>query len=491
MTMNISANSSIETIRAQWKQGGGDEVKSVTEQDGLLILEEEDGDVFTKVGGQWVQSSTSALSSDATERKKQLEEQKELNQAKAQKLDEKIQTLAEEIKTDVNKAMEEMERISDEQIENTNDLTQRLLKQLESGTITQAEFEAKLQTGIQALGIDAKVAVQVAKLTNANNRVSLIELLANEIGILCRQNKSIDAQIKVCDKQIAEQEAAKKCDPIGFEVNGTKYEFFIDKDKNGLLSNAKEFLGAENGWSEMESLDADKDGQVNGDELSSLMVVVTQPNGEQVVMPATQLFEEGDAINLSSYKTADTQSLEGTGITNNILGTDAEGNNANELVGTFGLTFKGSSVTTGYQTLDDMNWLSSNYNFSDNFFKNDESFINDSYKTTISELRTMVQSAMEQLGFSKDMIAQMTELSYQIAKLDAEKIQLDIEAEAQEELAAKRAEEEAAEELKAEEAAAEEEAKAEEAAEEAAEAEASEDTNNPFNKKLLEEELAA
>lgn len=494
--MNVSLNSSLETIRADWQKNGGDTVKSVSEEDGLMILEEEDGDVFTKISGQWVQASASTLSSNATERKEQLEKEKAVNEEKIKKLDEQIQTISEEVKKDVEKAMEEIDRISEAQIENTNNLTKQLLKQLENGTISQAQFEARLQSGIVALGVDSKIAAQVAKLTNANNRVSLIELLANEIGTLVKKNKSIDSQIKVCDTQIAAEEAAKKaaeecppppkCDPIGFELGGVKYEFFIDKDKNGMLSNAKEFLGAENGWSEMQSLDADKDGAVDRNELSSLMVVVSKPGGEQIVMPATQLFKEGDSINLNSYKTAESQTLEGTGITNNILGTTAEGKNLNELVGTFGLTLNGSTVTTGYQTLDDMNWLNENYNFSDNFFKNDSTMINEDYKATIDELRTMVQNAMEQLGFSKDMVAEMTELSYEIAKLDAEKIKLEAESAAQEEIAAKLAEEEAAAEAAAaEEAETETEGTTDEPPVE------TEDSTNPFTRKLPEEELAA
>ena len=143
MANGINGTSSIDQIRDNWVKYGGDAVANITEEDGLFILEEEDGDVFTKVGGQWVQAGNTAGAQTPEQRKQMLEEQKKANEAKIAKLDERIQAMAEEVRENVAKAMEEMEQITQDQIKETENLTTELLKKLSGGEITQEEFEAK------------------------------------------------------------------------------------------------------------------------------------------------------------------------------------------------------------------------------------------------------------------------------------------------------------------------------------------------------------
>lgn len=436
VAMNINGNLSVESIMANWQKNGGDAVKLVSDNDGLWTIEEEDGDRFTFTAGQWTQSVSGK--EDPKVSKDKLEKEKALNEEKIKQLEAKIETMTEQVRKEIADATEKIEEITQEQMDKVQTTVDRLLEQLENGDITQEEFQAKMLSGLTDSGVDALIAGQVCKITNANNNVSMIEKLAHEIGILVNKNCSIDKEIKVMEEKIA-CTPPPKCDPIGFELDGVKYEFFVDKDQNGLLSNSKEFLGAENGWDEMSGLDADGDGKVEQSEMSTLMVVVTGKDGVQTVVPASSLFTEEDSIDLVSYKTADSQSLDGTGITNDILGAKGDGTNSNDLVGTFGLTFKGRAVNTGYQTLDSVDWLNQNYNFSDNLIGTENSFVGAGHKMLIAELRTMVTDAMKQLGFSESAIAEMTALSRQYAADASKVIMLEADAKAKEEIAAREA----------------------------------------------------
>ena len=71
--MQVNGLNSIDKIKEDWAKYGGDTVANITDENGLFVLEEEDGDVFTKVGGQWVQAGN-ATSTDPETRKQQLEQ---------------------------------------------------------------------------------------------------------------------------------------------------------------------------------------------------------------------------------------------------------------------------------------------------------------------------------------------------------------------------------------------------------------------------------
>ena len=108
-------------------------------------------------------------------------------------------------------------------------------------------------------------------------------------------------------------------------------------------------IGAENGWAEMAKLDKDGSGTITGDEMAGLKMVVTNADGSQVVKDASELFnDDTDSINLGSYKEL-----------------NHELSNGNALLGTFDFSIDGQVSNKGYNTLDKIDWLDANYDFSD------------------------------------------------------------------------------------------------------------------------------
>lgn len=439
----VAALSSVSDVIDNWRKNGGNEVKKAEmTSGGLWTLEEENGDVFALIGTQWVSQGKSAESiveknggsgeeaGEALDKSlEDLEREKAENEEKIKLLEEQITKLKEEVEEDVKVATNKMSDLTEEQTKNINKCVANLTDKLAKGEITQEGFDEQLQSGLSSMGFSAEFAAQMNVLINANGKVSLIELLANEIGILKERNKAVDQQI------VAAQAARKSCDPIGFELDGVKYDFFIDKDKNGLLSNENEFLGAQNNWDEMTALDGDTSGTITKDEMdkAGLMVVVTLKDGTQKIMKASDLFtEENDAIDLGTYKAGGTaDDLKNNGVTTNILGTDANGKDANQLLGTFGLTVGGRTINSGYQTFDDGEWLDKNYGFSDNWVINSNTnvgkngtkgLMSEEHAQMVAELREMVRQAMEYLGVSKECFDEFTKVSYKAAQSQKESI---------------------------------------------------------------------
>jgi len=92
-----------------------------------------------------------------------------------------------------------------------------------------------------------------------------------------------------------------RSDPMSFTDGNVKYDFIIDRDNDGIMDDASEFLGAQNGWSEMLSYDTNGDGVISGDELQKLKLVAhNQDSGQYTFMNAA---EAGiTSIDLNSYQ---------------------------------------------------------------------------------------------------------------------------------------------------------------------------------------------
>ena len=181
-----------------------------------------------------------------------------------------------------------------------------------------------------------------AKTQLLSNYCAYGEKLSNQIT--CKQNRlaTLNDQLTA----IEEAEEARKCDPIGFVVDGKICDFIIDRNNDGKFNNETEFLGAQNNWFEMISLDqnGNNDGKVSREEMenANVKVLVTNEDGSQQIVSVADLGI--DEIDLSSYQSSN-QSI---------------GNN-NQLLGTFGLTLNGKYSNDGYNTLDTVNWLDKNY----------------------------------------------------------------------------------------------------------------------------------
>ena len=272
---------------------------------------------------------------------------------------EKLQT---EVEQAIEEAINESEEIAEEQKAEAARIVNEQLNAYTSanGEMTYDEFEANVTSKLDALSSDgnSKMSQVIRNIMNAESKMGTLKNYVTQMGTLIQENNTLTDQVKTktADMSKLKEELANtedpdcnRCDPIGFTHGNARYDFFVDKDGDGQLSNEKEFLGAENGWAEMAQLDKDGDGRITGDEMAGLKMVVTNTDGTQVVKDASELFnDDTDSINLGSYNTL-----------------NQELSNGNALLGTFDFAIDGQVSNKGYNTLDKIDWLDANYEFSD------------------------------------------------------------------------------------------------------------------------------
>lgn len=324
----------------------------------------------------------------------ELEEERDNNYEKMEKIEAHIEDLTAEAEANIMKAAKQQEAAVEEHEEETQKAVDEQLNAYVAANKEGGEgmTREELQKNVKgALGHIPEVGEAVSALLEANDQINEIDACLGELNTLITDTQDIEQQIEAKGMEFEAVEAAAQqpstssgsdsssdssdencqptCEPQGFQDNeGNQYDFFIDKDQNGTLSNETEFLGYEGGkqgqeaaWSEMTQLDTSGDGIVDANELAAggVMVYKTDANGNQTAMTIEEAFgKDSDlAINTQQHETA----KEGVGPNNFNTGTGSENN---ELWGTFDVTLNGENLN-GYQTNDDINWLKENYNFSD------------------------------------------------------------------------------------------------------------------------------
>lgn len=356
--------------------------------------------------------------------------------------------------------------------------------------MTQEELQANIQgaVGVIVPGLEGSIATLFA----AETEMKLIDGHIATLKTLGNQVKNIEAQIscettKFNEVKAAEEaaKAAKSCDPIGFQVEEdgleVQYDFFIDKDGDGQLSNITEFLGAtdsEDGWNEMVGLNEDGDATITYDELSrakvgedgkvtfgeenvhgtsddaeankgQIMVMKTVKNPDGTTTQTPMTVEEafgpdsryGGEINIGVKKN-DTLDPSKTSFNFD----DPKYNN--ELLGNFSMTLGGNGEEiTGYQTNDDVEYLKDNYTFSKGAVEVDEMQdkmntadakldgedvkVSDELATHLGTIETLEQKAADlrlaldnawaTLGFSEEYVEIIGESAGDVAEIEADK----------------------------------------------------------------------
>ncbi len=417
-------------------------------------------DTTTVRGAQGRKASSLKPTGEQSEKIKEeieeLEKEKEENLEKMEKIEEEIEELAEEAEENMLKAAKEQEKAVEEYEEETQkaideNIAAYIAANKEGGEgMTREELQANIKGSLANV---PEVAEAVSALVEANEQINEIESLLGDLNKLTVDTNSLIKEIdikydefdKVTAKEVTPPSTGgadsgncnpRPCEPQGFQDNeGNKYDFFIDKDGNGDLSNETEFLGYEGGkegqaaaWKEMTDLDVDKNGSVDASELSAagVMVYKTDKNGNKTAMTIEEAFgKESDlAINTKQHDTA----KEGVGPNNFNVGTGSENN---ELWGTFDVTLNGENLN-GYQTNDDINWLKENYNFTD--YSLDGNNITDgtieksdiensvfaeellphvnffqTYTQKVQELKESLSESWEQLGLTKESLESLNE----------------------------------------------------------------------------------
>ncbi len=383
---------SINSIAAQyqtWTNSNGDTIGNaggvdISYEDGTLLFTEADGDTYevsaasltnaqiqelAETLGATVTTTDDATSSDDSDLDANKEKQAELQaqwdtlNATAETIKATVEKLSDEIEDSLKAALEEQEEITQDEQQRIQELVSTQIDQFkkdkENGKdVTMTDLQSSISEGMKAGSFDDDMASIVSDLVVTNTKMVTMDGLLTELGVINGEMKMLDTEMTELENTIAEQEAAAAeaascCDPIGFtDEEGVTYEFVVDKDNNGELSNFSEFLGSENFFDEMADLDADESGNVDNEELTNagVKVLVTDADGNQTLKSIEEAFGGEDvSVNLGSYKEA---------------ADGATAANGQTLLGNFDISI-GDNTYEGYSTLDSEEYLTGNYTFTD------------------------------------------------------------------------------------------------------------------------------
>ena len=365
-----------------------------------------------------------------------LEEEKDANNEDIEAIKAEIETLTAEAEDEINAALAAQEKAVADHEEDTKKLVNQSLADYiaankEGGEgMTRDELQSNIKKSAADLGLPAEIGDATAMLMSASDKLDEVDGLLGDLNSLILDNQKLETEINAKGAGFdAVEEAAKKeaaaeaaqncnpCDPIGFQAtdkdgNQAQYDFIKD---DGAFDSTDDFLGAQNQWQEMQALDTDGDNIVTAAELDAggIKAVKTNADGSQDIVSMTEEFGEEFSIDLSSYAQGGTHAL-----VDPTADSDGDGTLDQQLLGTFSVN-TGSETVQGYNTLDDVDYLSENYGiaagtqateateetdfqFSEelqesmNFFQ--------TYTEKVAELREKLMEAWKSIGATEDQI---------------------------------------------------------------------------------------
>lgn len=436
-----AANLTADEVKALADELGATVATQETEEAGATETTAEDGDLeankakLAKLEAQWDNLNKSA-----------------------ETIKETVEKLSEEIKESLDAALEEQEQITKDEQKRINEMVQdniaQFKKDKENGKdVSLGDLQGQIKDGLSNSGFDEEMSSLVSDLVVTNAKMVQMDGLLSELGVINGQMKQLDTSMTELENTIEEQEKAAEeaancnpCDPIGFkDENGTTFEFVIDKDGNGELSNFSEFLGSENFFDEMVALDADGSNDVTNEELTNagVQVLVTNADGSQELKSIEEAFG-GEEVNvdLASY----TEAEEG-----------AVAENGQRLLGNYDISI-GDDTYEGYSTLDSEEYLLNNYTFTDadpaaaiagnaaegaeeaegeisertNTTDGIDAFIED-YSAKLAAFEEQFANVVELLGLDEELIATVQEFAETTGTAAAQSIINEIEAQQAEE----------------------------------------------------------
>ncbi len=496
MTIDVAALGSQYTnwSAAEGATAGNGGALEISYEDSILTFTEADGDSYQVNAADLTDADLEALAKEVggtikgadetegaaataedaeleanKEKKAELQAQWDALNSSAETIKETVEKLSEEIKTSLDEAIEAQKEITEEEQERVKELVSTQIEQFkkdkEAGKdVKMSDLQANIKAGLAEGGFDEEMSTILSDLVVTNTKMVTMDSLLDELGVINGQMKMLDTEMANLDKVIEEQEKAaaeaaancNPCDPIGFkDEDGTTYEFVVDKDGNGELSNFSEFLGSENYFEEMEALDADESGNVTNEELNDagVMVLVKDANGNQELKSIEEAFG-GEEVNvdLNSYQEAEEGALAENGQT---------------LLGNFDISV-GDETFDGYSTLDSAEYLMENYEFTDEnpnnlgvngaaedaenvegdaeraqITEDIDTFIAE-YESKLEEYEAQFESLTELLGLDEELIATIHEFAETQGVAAAQSIIKEAEAQQAEENEAVEAEDEQA-----------------------------------------------
>lgn len=319
--------------------------------------------------------ATTATGSETSEQIKEeldeLKEERSENYEKMKKIEGEIEKLADQAKANITKAVAAQRAEIKEHEEETQATVQENIQAYidankEGGEgMTREQLQENIKGSLSDIpNIGDAVSAAIA----ANDELNKIDAHLVDLRALIQDTHSLEIQINAKEAEYesvkaaeeAAAEAAKNsCDPIGFTMgegeNQAQYDFIID---DGAFDSTNDFLGAENQWTEMINLDTDGDNIVSTAELQAgnIKAVKTNADGTQEIVDLASEFGEDFSIDLSSYTQGGSHSA-----VNTTSDHDNDGVMDQELLGTFNVNANGQTIS-GYNTLDDVEYLTENYN---------------------------------------------------------------------------------------------------------------------------------
>lgn len=424
--VNISAGTfSVNGQTYDLKEAGIQNPTKYNEEELVNMLEGVDLSALTPLYEDTFTNGTSSVdvsdksSEELEAMKAELEEERDANyeemeaiEAHIEELIEKAEDLAE---TAATEQKEQTEAYKEESKQAVKEQMAAYVEANKNGNgMTREELQKNITNAVPNAPEMANIFNQLAE---ANGILDEVDSYVLDLRSLIEDTRSLEDQISALDNniQVAKEaeEAAKSCDPIGFEFEGATYDFIV-QDEDGFNSTS-DFLGAEDQWAAMQALDTDQDGTVNYEELKAGNIQLVKTEGDaQSVVDIADVFGEDFSIDLNSYTSAE-EGAEYAGI--DTADHDNDGTVNQELLGTFSLNINGEEVS-GYNTLDDTEWLADTYGIE--AFAADENETSAMYSealqshVTLAELyeqksetlRAQINENYEAFGLSEDEIAE-------------------------------------------------------------------------------------
>lgn len=357
-----------------------------------------------------------------------LEEEKEANLAKMDKIEAKIEKLTEEAEANIMQAAALQEQKVKEHEEKSQEAVQEniaayIAANKEGGAgMTRDELQENIQGSLSDI---PEVGNAISAAIAANDQLNEIDAHLGELNKLIQDTKNIETEIGLKQQEYTAAKEAEKCDPIGFTIgegeDQVQYDFIVD---DGSFDSTSDFLGAENQWAEMAALDTDGDNIVTAKELQAgnIKAVKTSADGTQEIVDLAEEFGDDFSINLASYQEGGSHSAIDT-----TSDKDGDGIADQELLGTFSLNVNGETIS-GYNTLDDVDYLTENYGLSSVSKSVSEEYSEDllphvnflnTYTQKVKDLRESLKEAWNNLGLTDEMMNELNQQAVQEANQNA------------------------------------------------------------------------
>lgn len=436
---NTESAKSLEDIEADYA-----EAEAAYKQDQTNGTEAPE-DIQAIAGAQGAQGTSATGSATGTESAKiqeeiaELEAKKEENIEKMEKIEDEIESLAKSAEEHIMEAAKAQDSAVKEHEEETQAVLDENIQAYINANKEGGEGMTRdeLQENIKgAMPNTPGIADAVAALTAASEEVGEIDTCLGELNKLITDTQLIDEEIELKNTEFEAakkaEEEAKCCDPIGFtakdsEGNEAQYDFIVD---DGAFDSTSDFLGADGQWSEMTALDTDGDNIVSAAELQAgnIKAVKTNADGSQEVVDLAEEFGEDFSIDLSSYEEGGSHSAVDT-----TSDSDGDGTADQTMLGTFNVNANGQTIS-GYNTLDDVDWLAENYGISADtaetetngldstqFSEDLQTHVNsfNMYTEKSEELKEQIQEGFSNIGLSEEQMNGISEATKKEADEEA------------------------------------------------------------------------